>query len=80
MKLLVSISESSRQVSVSKKSKHKTNRQAFFSRLMTKLAGDRGNKVSDMLVNQDIEGFKKEMFAITNEIAAAATKNQPKVG
>lgn len=79
MKLLVSTSKTGIHVSVSKKSKHKTNRQAFFSRLMTKLAGDRGNKISDMLVNQDIDGFKKEMFAITNEIASDAAKAQPKV-
>ena len=66
-------------VSVSAKKKHKTNRAAFFSRLMTKLAGDRGNKISDLLVDQKIDKFKKEMYAIVDEIANEADKAKPKV-
>jgi hypothetical protein len=46
---------------------------------MTALAGDRGNTVSDLLVNQDIEGFKKEMYKVVDEIAASASKSKPKV-
>lgn len=85
MRLLISTSKTATQSvqlkSESKKAKgkHKTNRQAFFSRLMTKLAGDRGNHVSDLFVGQDTEAFKDEMYKIVNEIAGDAGKSKPKV-
>jgi hypothetical protein len=65
--------------SLSKKAKHKTNRQAFFSRLMTKLSGDRGNTVSDLFVNQKTDDFKSEMYKIVDEIAADADGAKPEV-
>lgn len=70
------LSNSSEGVSVSKGKKPKSNRSAFFSKLMGKLAGDRGNKVSDLFVKQDTDGFKKEMLQIVDEIASEANEGK----
>ena len=70
------LSSSNEGISVSKGKKPKSNRSVFFSHLMGKLSGDRGNKVSDLFVNQDIDGFKKEMMQIVDEIASEASSGK----
>lgn len=57
-------------VSLSKGKKPKNNRSKFFSSLMKRLAGDAGNKVSDLFVEGDVEGFEKEMNAIVSGISS----------
>lgn len=66
-------------ISTSKKRKHNSNRSAFFSRLMTNLAGDTGNHIADLLVEQKIDEFKAEMQKVVDKIAASASKSKPKV-
>jgi hypothetical protein len=43
---------------------------------MGKLAGDRGNTLSDKFVKGDLDGFQEDMNAITAEIVKEA-KNKP---
>ena len=50
------------------KSKKNSARSKFFSALMGKLAGDRGNQVSEMFASRDADGFEKEMTKIVSEI------------
>lgn len=67
MKLLISLSDNG-HVSTSKKKSGKSNRQIFFSSLMKKLAGDRGNHISDLFVAQKTEDLSKELASVMKEI------------
>ena len=63
-------------VSTSKSKKPKSNRSVLFKALMGKLAGDRGNTLSDKFVKGDLDGFQEDMNAITAEIVKEA-KSKP---
>lgn len=59
---------------VSRGKKPKSNRSVFFKALMGKLAGDRGNSISDKFVKGDLDGFKADMEKIVEEIVQEAPK------
>lgn len=51
------------------KGKKGSPRSKFFSSLMGKLAGDRGNQISQLFVDGKFKQLRKELLQIVDEIA-----------
>ena len=57
----------------SRKGKKKSARSQFYSKLMTGLAGDRGEKIAQAFVKQDTVKFTQEWQKLSKELILFAT-------